>query len=130
DPDHLLGVVLRLNDDGSAPTDNPFAGVGRDVAKVYAYGIRNSYGYDLEPTTGDLWLQVNGQAEYDEIGRYPAGSNVGWIQLMGPPERIRDYKAIEEGTERKFDNPSFPPSRLADAPEEAQNRLFMLPGAR
>jgi glucose/arabinose dehydrogenase len=129
-PGDLLGVVLRLNDDGSTPDDNPFLDEGEHLAKVWIYGIRNSFGYDWDPESEGFWLETNGQAAYDQIGRYEAGDNVGWIQLMGPPERFEDFKEIEVATDRQFDNPSFPPSMLADSAEEVQERLFMLPGAQ
>jgi glucose/arabinose dehydrogenase len=128
-PGDLLGVVLRLNDDGSTPDDNPFVDEGEHLAKVWIYGIRNSFGYDFDPESGGFWLETNGQAAYDEIGRYEAAVNVGWIQMMGPLERFEDFKEIEVATDRQFDNPSFPPSMLADSAEEAQERMFMLPGA-
>ena len=56
---HLSGVILRLNPDGSAPADNPFfaAGaamggeVGANVQKVFAYGIRNSFGFAFDPVS-------------------------------------------------------------------------------
>ncbi|HXK32562.1 MAG TPA: PQQ-dependent sugar dehydrogenase [Dehalococcoidia bacterium] len=126
----LVAVVLRLNDDGSVPEDNPFVGEGDPLDKVYVYGVRNSFGFDFHPDTGDLWLEVNGQAAHDVIGRYPAGSNVGWIQILGPVERFDEYKAIELPTERQFDSPSFPPSMLAASADEALARLFELPGSQ
>jgi glucose/arabinose dehydrogenase len=129
DPEHLLGVVLRINDDGSPAPDNPFVNVSPDVARIFIYGLRNSFGYDFDPKSGQFWIQVNGQAEYDQIGRYEAGDNIGWIQIMGPPGRFDDYKAIESATDRKFDNPSFPPSMLANSGDEALTRLVLLPGA-
>ena len=60
DDAHLTGVVLRLNDDGSAPSDNPFfaAGasrggeVGANLQKVFAYGVRNSFGMAFDPLSG------------------------------------------------------------------------------
>jgi glucose/arabinose dehydrogenase len=128
-PDALQGVVLRLNDDGSVPPDNPFVSFGDDRAKIFIYGLRNSFGFDFDPMTGQFWLQVNGQASYDEIGRYQAGDNIGWIQMMGPPERFLDYKNLEIDTDRKLDSPAYPPVRLANSPEEALQRLVMLPGS-
>ena len=44
-------VILRLNDDGSVPTDNPFFSQGGNLAKYYAYGVRNSYGLAFDPVT-------------------------------------------------------------------------------
>ncbi len=125
----LVAVLLRLNDDGTIPDDNPFASLGDPASAIYAYGIRNSFGFDFDPDGGRLWLEVNGQASYDTLGWYEAGDNLGWIQLMGPPERFEDYKALELDTERLLDNPEFPPDQLAGTAEEAQERLFLLEGA-
>src|SRR5207249_5648256 len=71
---HLTGVVLRLNDDGTTPTDNPFfaAGaamggeVGANIQKVFAYGIRNSFGMAFDPVSGALWLEENGDDRSEE----------------------------------------------------------------
>jgi glucose/arabinose dehydrogenase len=126
----LVAVLLRLNDDGTTPQDNPFVGQGDQQARIWLYGIRNSFGFDFDPKSGGLWLQVNGQASYDEIGRYEGGDNLGWIQLMGPPDRFADYKQLEIDTERKLDNPDFPPERLAASSQEALSRLVLFPGAR
>ncbi|MEK7787948.1 MAG: PQQ-dependent sugar dehydrogenase, partial [Chloroflexota bacterium] len=57
---HLTGVVLRLNDDGTTPTDNPFytAGtaigeeVGENIQRIFAYGFRNSFGMAFDPIAG------------------------------------------------------------------------------
>lgn len=126
----LIGAVLRLNDDGSTPQDNPFVSQGDLAGKIWVYGVRNSFGFDFDPKGGGLWLQVNGQASYDQIGRYERGDNVGWIQLLGPPERFDDFKQLEINTERKLDNPAFPPEMLAANSQEALSRLFLMPGAK
>jgi aldose sugar dehydrogenase len=77
DDAHMTGVVLRLNENGSAPTDNPFfeAGrriggeVGENIQKIFAYGIRNSFGMAVDPFSGGLWVQINGDDTFDEIQR-------------------------------------------------------------
>ena len=53
-PDNT-GVIFRVNDDGSAPNDNPFFAQGGNLAKYYAYGVRNSFGLAFDPITGELW---------------------------------------------------------------------------
>ena len=58
---HLTGVILRLNDDGTTPSDNPFFGrriaiggeVGANLQKIFAYGLSNSFGMAFDPKTGD-----------------------------------------------------------------------------
>ena len=80
-------VILRLNEDGSIPPDNPFAAEGGNLAKYYAYGIRNSFGLAFDPVTDSLWLTENGTASFDEINVVDPGFNSGWAQLMGPDSR-------------------------------------------
>jgi aldose sugar dehydrogenase len=80
-------VILRLNDDGSIPSDNPFFSQGGNVAKYYAYGIRNSFGMAFDPVTNKLWMTENGPNSFDEINLVDAGFNSGWEKLMGPDAR-------------------------------------------
>jgi len=135
---HLTGVVLRLSDDGSTPADNPFfaAGqsiggeVGANIQKVFSYGIRNSFGMAFDPIGGSLWIQVNGDDTFDEIERIDAGKNSGWVQIIGPASRITEFKGIETTLgARTLQQLRWPPTNLADTPEEALSRLVMLPGA-
>jgi glucose/arabinose dehydrogenase len=85
-PPDDTGVILRVNpDDGSAATGNPFANSGNDLlSKYHAYGIRNSFGMDFDPVTGNLWDTENGDASYDEINLVRPGFNSGWNRLIGP----------------------------------------------
>src|SRR6267142_3373096 len=135
---HLTGVILRLNDDGSTPTDNPFFNVtttltgeaASNVKKVFAYGVRNSFGMAFDPLSGNLWTQENGDDAFDEINRVTPGFNGGWIQVMGPLNRINEFKSIESiygaGNLQQL---RWPPSNIAATPQEALSRLYMLPGA-
>ena len=86
-PDDDTSVIVRLNDDGTAPSDNPFFQQGGNLAKYYAYGIRNSFGLTFDPVTRKLWMSENGPAAYDEINLIEPGSNSGWVQIMGPVAR-------------------------------------------
>ena len=135
---HLTGVILRLNEDGTTPFDNPFfnAGmsiggeVGMNVQKIYSYGHRNSIGMAFDPVSGNLWLQENGDDSFSELNRVVAGMNGGWIQIMGPVSRIAQYKEIE--TSPRFfglQQIRWSPVNIANSPDEALSRLFMLPGA-
>ncbi|MBI3911238.1 MAG: PQQ-dependent sugar dehydrogenase [Armatimonadetes bacterium] len=143
---HLTGVILRLNDDGTTPTDNPFfaAGaamggeVGANIQKIFAYGLRNSFGMAFDPRSGRLWEQENGDDTFTELNIADPGFNSGWVQIMGPVERIAQYKAIETspGIDPVLGSAYFglqqvrwPPTNIADTPQEALSRLFMLPGA-
>ena len=75
--DHA-GTLLRLNDDGSVPSDNPF--VGRDDAapEIHSYGHRNIQGLVVHPETGEIWATQHGSRGGDRIDRLEAGRNYGW----------------------------------------------------
>lgn len=136
---HLTGVILRLNDDGSTPADNPFfdasttltGEAAANIKKVFAYGIRNSFGMDFDPLSGALWTQENGDDAFDEINRISPGFNGGWIQTMGPVSRVDEFRSIEmtygAGNLQQL---RWPPGNIATSPQEALARMFMLPGAR
>jgi glucose/arabinose dehydrogenase len=139
---HLAGVILRLNSDGTTPTDNPFYSVGADmggeaganIQKIYAYGLRNSFGMAVDPVSGNLWQQENGEDAFDELNRVEPGMNSGWIQFAGPVSRISEYKQIETTSLNNEDFPNLQqfrwgPERIADTPEAAMARLFVLPGS-
>jgi glucose/arabinose dehydrogenase len=79
DEGSLGGKILRVDDDGSIPPDNPF---GPD-SPVYALGIRNSFGLCFGPD-GALWETENGPTEWDELNRIEAGANYGWPAHLGP----------------------------------------------
>jgi aldose sugar dehydrogenase len=138
DDAHLTGVTLRLNDDGTAPTDNPFFAVGAsmggevgaNIQKIFSYGHRNSFGMTFDPKSGGLWLQENADDAFSEINRITPGMNGGWVQIAGPVERIGQYKEIETTFGgQNLQQLRWPPTNIADTPEEALSRLFMLPGA-
>ena len=142
DDAHFTGVILRLNDDGSTPTDNPFyaAGaqiggeVGENVQKIFSYGVRNGFGMAFDPLSGNLWDQENGEDAFDEINLVEPGSNSGWIQIQGPLKRVPQYKLIETTSLHHEDFPNLQqfrwgPERIADTPQEALARLFRLPGS-
>ncbi len=66
DPAVHYGKLLRLNADGSAPDDNPFAGSGEFLPEVYSVGHRNQLGMTVHPQTGQLWASENGPQGGDE----------------------------------------------------------------
>lgn len=82
-------VIFRLNLNGSAVKANPFYNISQtlDIGKYYAYGIRNSFGLAVDPTTGILWDTENGQFNYDELNVVTPGFNSGWQKIMGPIAR-------------------------------------------
>ena len=139
DDAHLTGVVLRLNDDGTVPEDNPFFAAGASIGgeaganlqKVFSYGHRNGFGMAFDPESGDLWLQENGDDSFSELNRVVPGMNGGWIQIAGPVSRIAQFKEIETTFGgRNLQQVRWPPTNIADTPEDALSRLFLVPGAR
>ncbi|HVF86814.1 MAG TPA: PQQ-dependent sugar dehydrogenase [Pyrinomonadaceae bacterium] len=145
DDAHLTGVILRLNDDGTTPVDNPFFNVttsligeaAANIKKIFAYGIRNSFGMAFDPLSNDLWTQENGDDSFDELNRVEAGFNGGWIQVIGPSSRIAEYKAIESAlppssglANGELQQIRWPASLIANTPAEALARLYVLPGSR
>jgi glucose/arabinose dehydrogenase len=151
DDAHLTGVILRLNDDGSTPEDNPFIDSARQVGlrvggalgdevesnlqRVFAYGVRNSFGMTFDPKSGDLWTTENGGRAFDEVNRVERGFNGGWIQFMGPRSRVAEFKAIEVAAGVGPTGPvglqqlRFPATNIADTPEEGRERLFRVAGS-
>jgi len=84
-----VGGVFRLNADGSIPADNIFNADGVDPAfkRLYASGIRNSFGMVFDSKSGQLWETENGPSNYDEINLILPGFNGGWEDVMGPMSR-------------------------------------------
>lgn len=135
---HLSGVILRLNDDGTTPADNPFFAVGAamggevgaNIQKVYSYGHRNGFGMAFDPVSGSLWETENADDAYSELDRVIPGMNGGWIQFAGPLSRVADWKFIETTQfGGALQQVRYPPTRAAYTATLAQARMFMLPGA-
>lgn len=72
-----LGKILRLNDDGTVPADNPFASQGGVAAQIWALGIRNPLGIDWD-SQGRLWEIEMGPMGGDEFNLIQRGANYGW----------------------------------------------------
>jgi aldose sugar dehydrogenase len=78
DPTSLRGKVLRINDDGTVPDDNPFVGRAGYRPEIYTLGHRNTLGLILHPESGQLWNHENGPNGGDEINILLPGRNYGW----------------------------------------------------
>lgn len=79
DPSSHLGKIVRIRDDGSIPSDNPFAGRKGYKPDLYTIGHRNPLGLTIHPVTGELWSTEFGPRGGDELNRIEAGKNYGWI---------------------------------------------------
>ncbi len=80
DLDHLSGKILRVNTDGTAPSDNPFytGNPNDNQSKVYAYGLRNPYRFNFQPGTNTLYGGNVGWFQYEQINKVEPGDNFGW----------------------------------------------------
>jgi aldose sugar dehydrogenase len=78
DPNDHAGKVLRLNDDGTVPADNPFVGRSGYLPEIYTLGHRNATGLAVHPVTGAAWEAENGPNGGDEVNLLLPGRNYGW----------------------------------------------------
>ncbi len=91
--DSLAGKILRLNDDGSVPPDNPFAGRSDARPEIWSYGHRNPQGIDWQPGTGTLFETEHGPSGFDgpgggdEMNIVEKGANYGWPIIHHRQER-------------------------------------------
>lgn len=80
----IAGKILRLNDDGTVPNDNPFVGRADARPEIWAYGSRNAQGIDFQPGTNLLWETEHGPSGFDgpgggdEVNIIDRGKNYGW----------------------------------------------------
>ena len=82
---NLLGKILRINTDGTIPTDNPFytTAAGNNRA-IWALGLRNPFTFAFQPSSGRMFINDVGQNLYEEINDGLAGFNYGWPESEGP----------------------------------------------
>jgi aldose sugar dehydrogenase len=99
-----LGKVVRINTDGTVPSDNPFANRAGARPEIWSYGHRNVQGATLDSATGKLWTIEHGPRGGDELNQPRAGANYGWpiitygIDYPGP--KIGDGITQKEGMEQ------------------------------
>jgi len=113
-----FGKLLRLNQDGSAPDDNPWSSDPAVPSGIYSVGHRDISGFANHPGTGDLWITEHGPRGGDELNRIRAGGNYGWkvisygTEYTGAP--IGGGHTAMQGMEqpRYFWRPSIAPSGL------------------
>lgn len=82
---NLLGKILRINSDGTIPTDNPFYGTatGKNRA-IWALGLRNPFTFAVHPNSGRIFIDDVGENTWEEIDDGFAGGNYGWPDTEGP----------------------------------------------
>jgi glucose/arabinose dehydrogenase len=76
--DNPHGKILRINKDGTVPTDNPFYGQPGKLDAIWAYGLRNPWRFQFDSATGNLYAGDVGDFTWEEINRIVRGGNYGW----------------------------------------------------
>lgn len=123
DGTRLHGKILRLADDGSVPDDNPFVGDPRIDDRIWALGVRNPQGLDVDPQTGLLYEAEHGPMGGDEVNLIERGKNYGWPTITYGVEYTT--APIGTGTHREgFEQPLF-----YYLPSEAISPLLVYRGA-
>ena len=110
--DSIAGKILRLNDDGTVPDDNPFVGKPNARPEIWAYGSRNSQGIDFQPGSNLLFETEHGPSGFDgpgggdEVNIIERGKNYGWPVIH--------HQATQAGMESPL--LEYTPSRVMSAP--------------
>jgi glucose/arabinose dehydrogenase len=127
------GKILRFNEDGAIPNDNPFIGRKDAEPQIWSYGNRNPQGLAYDPVTKRLWEAEMGPRGGDEVNLIRAGANYGWPEITYG----REYYGPKIGTTEKpgmeqpiaYWVPSISPSAIAvysgDAFPEWKGNLFL-----
>jgi glucose/arabinose dehydrogenase len=97
----LNGKILRINDDGTTPPDNPYG------SPVWTWGHRHPQGIDWHPATGAMWATEHGGSGNDELNRIVRGANYGWPVIQGSQSRPDMITPV------LFFNPAIAPSGLS-----------------
>ncbi len=129
------GSLIRVNDDGSVPEDNPFLQIKNARPESYTLGNRNMQGIALEPVTGMVWTHEHGPQGGDELNIMQPGVNYGWPVITYGVNYVIGTK-IGEGTEKEgmaqpvhYWVPSIAPSGMVfyigDEFPEWKNNLFV-----
>jgi aldose sugar dehydrogenase len=104
------GGILRLNQNGSPLNDKAMLGNTFPLNLYYAYGIRNSFGIDFDPITGNLWDTENGPNFGDEINLVRQGFNSGWLKVQGisSPASTSEIEGLESfGGKGEYSDPEL-----------------------
>lgn len=130
-----LGKVFKITPEGKAAPGNPFINQPGAMPQIYAYGIRNPQGLDINPATGELWEVEFGPRGGDEVNIIRSGKNYGWptitygIEYSG--EKVGEGIQLKEGMEQPvyYWDPVVSPSGISfykgNAIPEWQNNLFI-----
>lgn len=107
--DVLNGKILRVNDDGSIPDDNPLLNREEARPEIYSYGHRNAQGIDFHPISNVLWSTEHGPGFLDEFNRVLPGANYGWGVIQG----LEEAEGMKGPEISMVDRPAMAPSGMA-----------------
>jgi aldose sugar dehydrogenase len=116
--DSHLGKVIRINQDGSVPNDNPFAKDAKAKKEIWSYGHRNIQGAAMHPNTGKLWTHEHGPRGGDELNVTEPSKNYGW-PVIGYGVEYSGLRAHDTSTKSGMEQPvhywvpSIAPSGMA-----------------
>ncbi len=102
----LNGKILRVNDDGSIPADNPFVKIDTARKEIWTYGHRNTQGIDFQTGTGNLYNSEHGPTGGDEVNFIEKGLNYGWPVIHHRETKKNMVSPLAEFT------PSIGPSEI------------------
>jgi aldose sugar dehydrogenase len=117
--DSDFGKVIRINRDGSTPTDNPFVGQDGALPEIWSYGHRNIQSAAINPATGALWTVEHGPLGGDELNIPARGKDYGWptigygLEYSGRPvgKGITSHQGMEQPA--YYWDPVIAPSGMA-----------------
>src|SRR5215218_9359683 len=102
--------ILRITQDGK-PVGSSILGDSYPLNLYYAYGIRNSFGFDFDPVTGNIWDTENGPGYGDEINLVEPGFNSGWLEITGMSSNTDDFDPeadlVSFDGKGKYSDPKF-----------------------
>lgn len=120
-----LGKIVRINDDGSIPKDNPFVGNNNANPAIWSYGHRNIQGMTFDPVNNRVWVNEHGARGGDELNLVEAGKNYGWPIVS----YSRDY-STGEPISQKTSQPGTVSPKLFWTPAVAPSGLVFYNGDR
>ncbi len=100
-----LGKIIRLNMDGSVPSDNPYASQGGIAEQFWSVGHRNLLGIDFD-AEGQLWTQEMGPRHGDELNRIEPGKNYGWPEVSDG-DNYSGVPIPDHATDTSFEAPAI-----------------------